>query len=78
MKDISNVFIESSLFFATLQVVSRTFIKNDIKIGYLNKTKAKKVQKIIEGLRTFEENNINTSTYKIDELISKIEKFYNN
>lgn len=72
IKDISNVFIESSMFFSTLQVVSRTYIQNDIKIGYLNKTKAREVQNIIEGLRTFAENNINTSNYEIPELISKI------
>lgn len=75
IKDISNIFIESSPFFSTLQVVSRTFIQNDIKIGYLNKTKAKKVQGIIEGLRTFAEHNINTSDYEIDDLIKKIEEF---
>src|ERR1035437_9158665 len=33
IKDISNVFIESSLIFATLQVVSRTYIQNEIRIG---------------------------------------------
>ena len=76
IKDISNVFIESSLFFATLQVVSRTYIQNDIRIGNLNKTKAKKVLRIIEGLRTFAENNINTSNYDVDELISKIEELH--
>lgn len=78
MKDISNVFIESSMFFASLQVVSRTYIQNDIKIGNLDKTKAKKVQSIIEGLRTFAEHNINTSDYEIDELIAKIGEFHTN
>lgn len=78
IKDISNVFIESSLFFATLEVVSRTYIQNDTKIGNLNKTEAKKVQRIIEGLRTFAANNVNTSHYEIDQLISKIEEFHTN
>jgi hypothetical protein len=77
IKDISNVFIESSMFFATLQVVSRTYVQNDIKIGNLNKAKALKVQRIIEGLRTFAENKINTSNYEIDELILKIGEFHN-
>lgn len=76
IKDISNVFIESSMFFASLQVVSRTYVQNDIKIGYLNKKKAIKVQRIIEGLRTFSEHNINTSNYEINELISKIGEFH--
>lgn len=77
IKDISNVFLESSMLFSTLQVVSRTFIQNDIKIGNLDNTKAKKIQRIIEGLRTFTENNINTSNYEVDELIAKIEEFHN-
>lgn len=75
IKDISNVFLESSFLFATLQVVSRTYVKNNIKIAHLNRKKAQKVQQIIEGLRTFIENNINTSNYEIDELLSKIEEF---
>jgi len=78
IKDISNVFIESSLISATLQVVSRTYIQNDIKIGHLNKKKAEKARRIIEGLRTFEEHNINTSNYGVDELITKIEEFHSN
>ena len=78
IKDISNVFIESTIFFSSLQVVSRTFVQNEIKIGKLHKKKAEKVQKIIEGLRTFTENNINTSNYEIHELIAKIEELHAN
>lgn len=78
IKDISNVFIESSLFFATIQVVSRTYIQNDVKIGNLYRKKAIKVQRIIEGLRIFREHNINTSNYEVDELIAKTEAFYTN
>jgi len=78
LKDISNVFIEFSMFFATLQVVSRTFVQNDIKVGFLNKEKARKVQGIIEGLRTLAEHDVNTSDYEIDELIAKIGEFHAN
>lgn len=78
IKDISNVFIQSSLFFATLQVVSRTFTQNDITIGHLDPKKAQRVQMIIEGLRTFAENNIDTSNYEVNELIAKIEEFHTN
>ncbi len=76
IKDISNVFIESSLFLATLQVVSQTYIQNDIKIGHLRRKKAEKVRRIIEGLRTFAENKIDTSNYEIKELISKLEQLH--
>jgi len=78
IKDISNVFVESSLFFATLQVVSRTYVENEIKIGHLNVAKANQVRMIIEGLRTFVEHNIDTSNYEVSELITKIGEFHTN
>ncbi len=78
IKDISNIFIDSSLFFASLRIVSRTYFKNDIRIDHLNKTKASRVRMVIEGLRTFEEHNISTSNFEIDELIAKIEEFHIN
>lgn len=76
IKDISNVFIESSLFSSSLQVVTHTYIENEIKIGHLNRKGAEKARRIIEGLRTFAEHNINTSNYGINELIAKIEEFH--
>ena len=75
IKDIANVLLETSFFFSTIKVVSRIFIENEIKIEYLDKKKAIKVQSVIEGLRTFAENDINTSNYEIDELITKIDEF---
>lgn len=78
IKDISNVFIESSYFFASLRIVSRTFIQNDITIGHLDAKKARRVQMVIEGLRTFAEHNIDTSNYEVKELIAKIEEFHTN
>jgi len=76
IKDIANVLIESSPFFATLQIVSRTYVENEITIGHLEVNKARRVQMIIEGLRTFAEHNIDTSNYEIKELIAKIEEFH--
>lgn len=76
IKDISNVFIESSLFTSTLQIVSKTYIQNDIKIGNLNKKKAIKARMIIEGLRTLVSHNLNTSSYQVKELILKIEEMH--
>ncbi|HSX10017.1 MAG TPA: hypothetical protein VLF93_07710 [Candidatus Saccharimonadales bacterium] len=72
INDISNVFIESGFFFATLQVVSRTYIQNDIKIEFLKKKDAYRTKDIIEGLRTFIQNDINTSNYETAELVEKL------
>ncbi len=78
IKDISNVFLQTSPFFATLQIVSRTFIQNDITVTHLNIRNAKEVKMIIEGLRTLAEHDVDTSTYEINELIEKIKEFDTN
>jgi hypothetical protein len=73
ISDISNIFIESAFLFASMRIVSKTFIQNDITIGYLNKKNAEKVRKIIEGLRSFAHAKIDTSNFEVDELVQKIE-----
>jgi hypothetical protein len=77
ISDISNVFIQSAFLFTKMQIVSRTFVQNDITINYLNKHKAEEVRKIIEGLRTFALAKIDTSIYEIDELLQKIDELNN-
>jgi hypothetical protein len=74
IKDISNVFIESGILFSTLQVVSRTFIQNEIKIEFLKKRDAVRTKDIIEGLRTFAYHDIDTSTYEIGDLVTKLKE----
>lgn len=76
ISDISNVFIESALFFASMQVVSRTYTQNNITIGYLNKNEANRARMIIEGLRTFSRAKIDTSVYERGELIKKLEELH--
>jgi hypothetical protein len=74
IKDISNVFIQSGVFFSTLQVVSRTFTQNDIKINFLRKYEAIQTREVIEGLRTFAFHDIDTSNYEINELTRKLKE----
>jgi hypothetical protein len=76
IKDISNVFIQTSLFYAALEVVSRTFTHNNETVAHLNPAAAARVQMIIEGLRTLAEHDIDTSDYEIDELTAKIAEFH--
>lgn len=76
IKDISNVFIESGFIFATLRIVTRTFIQNDIKIEFLKKKEAYQTRDIIEGLRTFTQNDINSSNYEIGDLVNKLKELH--
>lgn len=74
IKDISNVFIDSGILFAQLKIISRTYLENEIIIGRLWKKDAVMIRRIIEGLRMFGRENIDTSNYTVDELISKLKE----
>lgn len=72
IKDISNVFLSQSLFFAALVIVSRTFAKNEIKITKLWKKHAIEVRRIIEGLRMIVRADIDMNNYSVKELKNKL------
>jgi len=74
VKDISNIFINLTPFFAQLVIVSKTFAKNEIRIENLWKKEAIFTRRLIEGLRIFEENQIDTSKYSKEELITKLKE----
>jgi len=74
IKDISNVFITMTPFFAQLIIVSKTFSQNQVKISGLWKDDAIYSRRIIEGLRQFVTQQIDTSVFSQQELIDKLQK----
>ena len=74
IKDIYNIFINMAPFYAQLVIVSKTFVENEIKIKNLKKNEAVLVRRIVEGLRTFVSKQIDTSSYTIKDLVSKLEE----
>lgn len=74
IKDISNIFINMAPFFAQLVIHSKTFEANEVRVRYLWKNQAVYARRIIEGLRIFEDKQIDTSHYSKKELIAKLEE----
>lgn len=72
IKNIANVLINTAPFFAQLVIVSKTFTENEIKIKYLWKEQAVEIRRIIEGLRIFETEGVDTSIFSKKELIAKL------
>lgn len=72
IKDISNVFIDTGILFAQLRIVSDTFAQNEITINRLWKHEAVLMRRIIEGLRMFVQKDIDTTGYKVEELVNKL------
>ncbi|MBP7843147.1 hypothetical protein KA017_04030 [Candidatus Woesebacteria bacterium] len=74
IRNIANVLINTTFFFSQLVIISKTFEENEIKIRNLRTNEAVYVRRIIEGLRTFDSKQINTSVYSSDELIATLEE----
>lgn len=74
IKDISNVFINTVVFFSQLTIISKTFEENEIKISDLKIDEAIFARRIIEGLRVFISKEIDTSVYSTIELVDKLKE----
>ncbi len=74
IRDISNIFINTSIIFSQLVIISRTFEDNEIRMKNLKTGEAVFIRRIIEGLRIFENKRIDTSGFTKEELIRKLEQ----
>lgn len=74
IKNISNILINNSILFSELAIISKTFEENEIKMKNLRTRDAIFARRIIEGLRIFENENIDTCDYTKKELIAKLEE----
>jgi hypothetical protein len=74
IKDVVNIFIDTGILFAQLTIVSNTFAENQIIINRLWKKDAIFMRRLIEGLRMFISKDIDTSDYKVEDLINKLKE----
>src|SRR3990167_3673643 len=74
IKDISSVFIETGILFAAITLISTTYSQKKLVVTKLWKKEAILLRRIIEGLRMFEKNDINTTNFSRDELLSKLKE----
>jgi hypothetical protein len=74
IKDISNIFVNRTILFAQLVIISKTFEDNEVRIRSLRPKEAILTRRIIEGLRVFVSKQIDTSSYTKEELIAKLEE----
>lgn len=74
LKNIANVTINTSPFYAQMLIVMKSFTKNEIRINHLWIKEAIYVRRLIEGLRVLYTNNIDTSVYSKRDLVRKLEE----
>ncbi|MDO8452707.1 MAG: hypothetical protein Q7S79_03055 [bacterium] len=75
IKDITDVVVDATPFFATLTVVDRGMIENSVSIRFLNRDVASRARRIIQGLMAAKhEMNIDFARLPLDELKEKLER----
>jgi len=74
IKDISNIFLNKTIFFSQLVIISKTFEDNEVRIRNLYNKEAIFARRIIEGLRIFINKQIDTSSYTNQDLIAKLQE----
>jgi hypothetical protein len=73
IKNIADVFIHTSLFFASLKIIDSSFIENSVTISYLKKHEAIRARDIIQGLVIASKEGIDITKVPEDVLLEKIE-----
>lgn len=74
IKDILDVVVETSIFFATVRIVDQGYIENTIDIAYLKKADALKVRKVIQGLIIAHRQAVDLSVLSSSDIRSKAEE----
>ncbi len=74
VRDITDVYIETVPFFATLNIVDTGFVENLVKITWLAKSDAEKARRIITGLMQANKENIDLKLVQDDNLGLKLEE----
>lgn len=74
IKDISDVFIDTSIFFSSLNIVDIGFTENLIQINYLKKDDAKLARRIIQGLIVATKKDIELSKMNKEDLLKQVEE----
>ncbi len=74
VKDISDVLIETSLFFSTLKIIDVGYTDNSINVNYLSTEDAHKARRMIQGLIVAHKTGLDLSKYLAPDLPKKLEE----
>lgn len=73
IKNIADIFLDTSLFFASLKIIDSSFIESSIQVEYLRKDEACKARRIIQGLVTAKKEEIDLNKISPEGLTQAIE-----
>lgn len=74
IKNISDVLVDTSIFFSTIKIVDVYFSRNEVSLSFLKNNDAKKARRIIQGLVTANKEGIDLAHLSEEEILDKIEE----
>lgn len=77
IKNVADVFLQTSLLFASLKIIDSSYIENSVKIEYLKKDDACRARRIIQGLVVANKEGIDLNGIPTSSLIQKLEQLGN-
>lgn len=73
IKNVADIFLDTSLFFAAIKIIDSSYIENSIQVEYLKKSDASKARRIIQGLVTANKAGIDLTKVSPDILVKEVE-----
>ena len=77
IKNITDVFVDTGPFLATLRIIDQGYTDNTVDIGFLGKSAAMQARRIIQGLIVAHRQEVDISSIHDDDLVIKLEKLGN-
>lgn len=74
VKDILDVVVETSLFFATVKFVDQGYVENSVNIAYLKREDALRVRKVVQGLVIAHRQAVDLSILPPDQIRDQSEE----
>ncbi len=73
IKNVADIFVQTSVFFASLRIIDSSYIENSIQVDNLKKDDARMARIIIQGLVVANKEGINLAKISPDTLVKDIE-----
>lgn len=74
IKDITDIFVDTDLLFASMKFVDRSYAENVLEIKFLPKADALRARRIIQGLVVAVQNGVDLNEIPSQEIVEKIEE----
>lgn len=74
IKNIADIYLSTSLLFASIKIIDNSYMENSVEVEYLRKGEAEKVRRIIQGLIIASKEDVDLSKIEPKRLVTEAER----